>query len=323
MKKIFTLAIAALMGAATMQAQTVTINKADGSSLKFNASEISSIEFNPDEVKADTALFHSFTGWLSVSSGYFTDSYYGDSAQIAVYRVTKGEDESYFATFHDGVWGDGKFDITISNGRITSSGKDSLTMIQHGHTGKYEATMSGPMAKVTISLPSVMRGTTITWTAGAAPQQYAYAGNYTAVDSVNVGGMFPYESSEAVTYKVSANADGTINLTVPAEQLNGTVMGTLYLGSYTINNIAWDSDKNAYFKDYQAKEGVSDTVRFSFVAVNAAGDTTINNTYVMDKEYCQVTVSRGEDGKLHIENMYKMGSMPFQIYATFEANKED
>nr|WP_238300666.1 hypothetical protein [Prevotella micans] len=47
MKKIFTLVIIALTAAVSTQAQTVVINKTDGTSVTYNVSEVQNIAFNP------------------------------------------------------------------------------------------------------------------------------------------------------------------------------------------------------------------------------------------------------------------------------------
>ena len=47
MKKLFTLIAIALMGVANLQAQTVTINKKDGSSVTFETKDIKDIKFVP------------------------------------------------------------------------------------------------------------------------------------------------------------------------------------------------------------------------------------------------------------------------------------
>lgn len=47
MKKIFLLFVVVLTAASYTQAQTVVVNKNDGTSVTFNASDIKSIEFSP------------------------------------------------------------------------------------------------------------------------------------------------------------------------------------------------------------------------------------------------------------------------------------
>ena len=47
MKKFFTLAIVSLLSTAAVQAQKVVINKADGTQVTFQASEITNVQFVP------------------------------------------------------------------------------------------------------------------------------------------------------------------------------------------------------------------------------------------------------------------------------------
>ena len=68
MKKISTLLLL-LVTAFGLQAKNVTINLANGDFVSYTADQISSIEFNAEE----EVLFHEFTGWITVSSGYFSD----------------------------------------------------------------------------------------------------------------------------------------------------------------------------------------------------------------------------------------------------------
>ena len=157
MKKISTLLLL-FVTAFGLQAQNVTINLANGDFVSYTADQISSIEFNAEE----EVLFHEFTGWITVSSGYFSDVYYGDQAVVKVYR--KGE--GYTCRFYDNTWGIGRFDITLAKGQINGTG--TVTMDNHhGGLSPYEATMSGPMTAISINIPGVMGGTTIL--ASAAP----------------------------------------------------------------------------------------------------------------------------------------------------------
>ena len=137
MKKIFILAIIALTYVAAMQAQTVTINKTDGSTIVLQASEINNIVFEPAE----------------------------------------------------------------------------LTEAQK------------------------------------------IAGTYTGKDSINVGGMFPYYAEAEGEYKITANTDGTINVTLPEEKFSQTAIGDLVVGSFTVSNIAWDESAQAFVRNY-SKDGI-------------------------------------------------------------------
>lgn len=135
----------------------------------------------------------------------------------------------------------------------------------------------------------------------------SFAGEYTGINSVSVGDMFTYTAD--ITYKITANEDGTINLHVPSYQLPGTVMGDLTLGEYTVSNIAFDDARSAFYRDY-----VDDGLTFHFTCVSN-GETTMDSDYTF-KPDSNVSIEKGDDG-LKVVNSFKMGSMPFQIVATF------
>ena len=193
MKKIFTLAIIALTYVAAMQAQTVTINKTDGSTIVLQASEINNIVFEPAE----------------------------------------------------------------------------LTEAQK------------------------------------------IAGTYTGKDSINVGGMFPYYAEAEGEYKITANTDGTINVTLPEEKFSKTAIGDLVVGTFTVSNIAWDESAQAFVRNY-SKDGI----KFHFKS------NTMDNDYALDKDNCKMTVKSNADGTVTVLNTYQMGRMPFPIYSTVVVTKK-
>ena len=193
MKKIFILAIIALTYVAAMQAQTVTINKTDGSTIVLQASEINNIVFEPAE----------------------------------------------------------------------------LTEAQK------------------------------------------IAGTYTGKDSINVGGMFPYYAEAEGEYKITANTDGTINVTLPEEKFSQTAIGDLVVGSFTVSNIAWDESAQAFVRNY-SKDGI----KFHFKS------STMDNDYALDKDNCKMTVKSNADGTVTVLNTDQMGRMPFPIYSTVVVTKK-
>ena len=129
--------------------------------------------------------------------------------------------------------------------------------------------------------------------------------------------MFSYTSSEAVTYKVTANEDGTVNLTVPEETFKKTMMGNLTLSSYTISKIPYDESKKAFIKAYK-----DDKIKFHFIIKDDNGAVTSDKEYTFDSRICKVTITKGADGKLTVSNTYQMGKMPFPISGTFTGTKQ-
>ena len=144
-----------------------------------------------------------------------------------------------------------------------------------------------------------------------------FVGSYKGEDKISVGGLFSYTSSEAVTYKVTANEDGTVNLTVPEETFKKTMMGNLTLSSYTISKIPYDESKKAFIKAYK-----DDNIKFHLIIKDDNGAVTSDNEYTFDSRICKVTITKGADGKLTVSNTYQMGKMPFPISGTFTGTKQ-
>jgi len=308
MKKIFTLLLAAAM-TIVASAQTKK-GDIDGDGV-ITVSDITALInyylTGGEEEKVDTTLFHAFDGYIFVTSGYFTNSYYGNNAQLAVYKTSKDE---YIVTFSDPQWGDATF-ADVQVGRELS-GEGTLTMAYRGKVSDYAATISGPMGTPVITLADVMGGTTITFHPGTAPLAYTTEGNYKGTNTVVVGGQYPYDAD--ITYKLTANTDGSINITVPEFQLTGTVMGDLTLGSYTISNIAYDETRGAFYRDY-----TNDGLAMHMTAVN--GDvTTMDSDYTFEANGADIEVKVTESG-ITVVNNFQPGRMPFPIAATFEGTK--
>ena len=144
-----------------------------------------------------------------------------------------------------------------------------------------------------------------------------FVGSYKGEDKISVGGLFSYTSSEAVTYKVTANEDGTVNLTVPEETFKKTMMGNLTLSSYTISKIPYDESKKAFIKAYK-----DDNIKFHLIIKDDNGAVTSDKEYTFDSRICKVTITKGADGKLTVSNTYQMGKMPFPISGTFTGTKQ-
>ena len=268
--------------------------------------DIQEMTFDVVEEQVDTTMLHSFTGYILVSTKYFQNSYYGNKATLGVYRTSKGE---LIVTFSDPTWGDALFG-NVQMGQQLSGEGIILMPDQHSGTVKeYEATISGPMTAPVISIPTVMGGTEITFHVGTAPECYQIAGSHQGDVSVMVGGQFGPYDKQGVTYKIKANADGTINVEIPAYDLPGTVMGDLSLGTYTVSNIAYDEERGAFYRDYS-----NDGLTFHLTAVNN-GETTMDNDYSFT-QLGNIEVKRTETGVTIINN-FQPGAMPFPVVATF------
>lgn len=310
MKKIFTLVIVSFLSALAVQAQSLKVTKTDGSVVTYNASDISKIEFLPSETPSQPKVLHEFTGYLTVTSKMFTNMYYGDAAKMKVLQ----DGNKYVAQFSDAQWGTGSFDITLTGKDISGSGKMKIANPKAGGEAKeYAATMSGSMTNIKITIPELMGGVVINWHYGAVPVALKVSGNYSGSTSLTVGPSFgPYDATN-VSYKITANEDGTINVTTPKESYAGIMMvGNLTIDSYTVKNLSYDKATNSFVRDY-SKDGIK---------VHLKSDGMMK----LDKDYSfqatsKMTVKLGENGALTITNNYNLVGMPMSISATYTGKK--
>ncbi len=311
MKKIFTLVIVSFLSALAVQAQSLKVTKTDGSVVTYNASDISKIEFLPSETPSQPKLKHEFAGYLTVKNRVLDNAHFDTGAKIKVLQ----DGDKFFAEFSDTQWGTGSFVITMANHAINGTGKMKIANPKAGGAmNEYDATMSGSMTEIKISIPSLMGGTDITWHYAEASAASKVAGNYTGTTSLTVGGVFGPFTSATVEYKVTANEDGSINVTASEEKYTGvTVAGNLTLGTYTVKNLAYDKATNSFSRDY-SEDGIKVFFKSDNIGKKEGEDYAFGKTSKM-------TVTFAEDGTLTITNNYKIGAMPFPISATYTGKK--
>ncbi len=311
MKKIFTLVIVSFLSALAVQAQSLKVTKTDGSVVTYNASDISKIEFLPSETPSQPKLIHEFAGYLTVKNRVLDNARFDTGAKIKVLQ----DGDKFFAEFSDTQWGTGSFVITMANHAINGTGKMKIANPKAGGAmNEYDATMSGSMTEIKISIPSLMGGTDITWHYAEASAASKVAGNYTGTTSLTVGGVFGPFTSATVEYKVTANEDGSINVTASEEKYTGvTVAGNLTLGTYTVKNLAYDKATNSFSRDY-SEDGIKVFFKSDNIGKKEGEDYAFGKTSKM-------TVTFAEDGTLTITNNYKIGAMPFPISATYTGKK--
>lgn len=311
MKKIFTLVIVSFLSALAVQAQSLKVTKTDGSVVTYNASDISKIEFLPSETPSQPKLIHEFAGYLTVKNRVLDNVRFDTGAKIKVLQ----DGGKFLAEFSDTQWGTGSFVITMANHAINGTGKMKIANPNGGGAAKeYDATMSGSMREIKISIPLLMGGTDITWHYAEASAASKVAGIYTGTTSLKVGGVFGPFTSATVEYKVTANEDGSINVTASEEKYTGvTVAGNLTLGTYTVKNLAYDKATNSFSRDY-SEDGIK--VHFK----SNGGSMNKDENYEFGKT-SKMTVTLAKDGTLTITNNYKIGAMPFPISATYTGKK--
>ena len=310
MKKIFTLVIVSFLSALAVQAQSLKVTKTDGSVVTYNASDISKIEFLPSETPSQPKLIHEYAGYLPVKNRVLDNVRFDTGAKIKVLQ----DGGKFLAEFSDTQWGTGSFVITMNKHAINGTGKMKIANPRAGGAvEEYDATMSGSMREIKISIPSLMGGTDITWHYAEASAASKVAGNYIGTTALKVGDSFGPFTSATVGYKITANEDGTINVTASEENYTGvTMMGNLTLGTYTVKNLAYDKESNSFVRDYS-----NDGLKVHFKAV---GGMPIDNEYSF-KATSKMVVTVDESGTLTIKNNYSLTRMPFPISATYTGKK--
>ena len=312
MKKIFTLVIVSLLSALAVQAQSLKITKTDGSVVTYNASDISKIEFLPSETPSQPKLIHEFAGYLTVKNKMINNVRYDNGAKIKVLQ----DGGKFLAEFSDTQWGTGSFVITMDNhAAINGTGKMKIANPRAGGAvEEYDATMSGSMTEIKISIPSLMGGTDITWHYAEASAASKVAGSYTGTTSLLVGPAYgPYDASN-VSYKITANEDGTINVTTPTESYAGIMMvGNLTIDSYTVKNLSYDEATHSFIRDYSS-DGLKVHLK------SEGGLMSLNKDYAFESP-SKIIVKLDENGTLTITNRYKLKRMPMSISATYTGKK--
>ena len=311
MKKIFTLVIVSFLSALAVQAQSLKVTKTDGSVVTYNASDISKIEFLPSETPSQPKLIHEFAGYLTVKNRVLDNVRFDTGAKIKVLQ----DGGKFFAEFSDTQWGTGSFVITMANHAINGTGKMKIANPKAGGAmNEYDATMSGSMTEIKISIPSLMGGTDITWHYAKASAASKVAGNYTGTTSLEVVGMPGSYTSPTVEYKVTANEDGSINVTASEEKYTGVPMvGNLTIGTYTVKNLAYDKATNSFSRDYSSDD-------LKVYLKSEGGIMSLNNNYAFESP-SKIIVKLDENGTLTITNRYKLKRMPMSISATYTGKK--
>ncbi|MDE5998992.1 MAG: calycin-like domain-containing protein [Bacteroidaceae bacterium] len=248
-------------------------------------------------------------GYIFVSSGFFTDSYYGDHAQLSI----REENGQWTVLFQDPQWGNATFEnvkIDMPHFSYVASGTGTIVMkdLHSGTESSYDATISGDVTNPTITAQIGKMGTvTIQFFAGPASEACKLHGNYKGTNSVIVGGTYgPYTAD--ITCKVTANPDATLNVEIPEYVLNGTEMGNLTLGKVTIKGVHYDSANDRFFRPYGKLDKL--TMHFNSDMMNSDTDAPFT-------EDSEIEVKITETG-IKIINTFRVGGMPFPIVATFE-----
>lgn len=125
---------------------------------------------------------------------------------------------------------------------------------------------------------------------------------------VNVaGGTY---SAPSVTFWTRTYTDGDatkVDVQVPAYVLEGTPMGNISVGGYTVQGLTWDETLEAYNKDYS-----NDDLSLYF-----SNGSSITGDYPLSKPGQKITVKFNGTSVSSLVNTFQPGNMPFVIISTF------
>ena len=125
---------------------------------------------------------------------------------------------------------------------------------------------------------------------------------------VNVaGGTY---SAPSVTFVTRTYLDGEttkVDVQVPSYVLEGTPMGNISVGGYTVQGLTWYEDLGAYFKDY-SNDGLS---------LNFSNGANLNGEYPLNKPGQTMAVEFSGTSISSLVNTFQPGNMPFAIISAF------
>lgn len=183
MKKLFTLIAVALLGTIGLEAQTITITKADGSSITLAGTGVKSIAYSPAEayMGTDTVCINNMPAWTY-------------AAENIVYGITKNSDGTIDVTKPEEVFANTVIG-TITQGTYTVKG---LTYDEA--TKSYVRDYAGDNTVVshikTVSNGKVNMDKDYTFSKGKLVVKLAEDGSVTVTDTYSFGSMpFPIYST--------------------------------------------------------------------------------------------------------------------------------
>jgi len=120
---------------------------------------------------------------------------------------------------------------------------------------------------------------------------------------------------ESVTYNVRTYPDGDVtklDVEVPTFSMAGTTIGDLTSGGYTVKGLTMDADKGGYYRDYH-----EDGIKMHFQAGRIDGDYALSAAADQLGNQVNYMLVSFDQKAINIKNVFKPGSMPFAIDATF------
>ena len=209
---------------------------------------------------------------------------------------------------YDGVtWPDQTWSATVAD----ASGAEK-TITGTSLAGSF--THTGGIYKLNLS---------VTFSYGAMPMPITYSieGYYvkrnTAKVSVTIGGKFGPYTCEAANFdtRLYHDGDGTkLDIAMHGYSLDGTVMGNIAIGGYTVKALEYSEDMGGYYRNY-ANDGLKVHIKAS-----QGGTSTMDADYSLSEGSQNILVKTSGTSVDCAVNNFRPGAMPFPITATFGNN---
>lgn len=246
---------------------------------------------------------NTYAGYVYASFAYVSD-YYSGSGKL----IVSMKNEVYSIKFSNEQWGEATFEKVAVGDKLEGTGTITVPARHGGEPTTYEATLSGTLIQPVITVPKLMQGgTTITFYLGAFPAEKV-ANTFSGTNTVTVGGQWTYTAD--IDCEITANKDGSINLSLPEYTLDDTMMGDLTLGAYTIPYIPYITEKEAFYKIY-GRDKLTEHIK-----AEKDGSVNMDNDYTFTDD-SEITIEVTSTG-IKVTNSFSFGKMNLTIVTTFE-----
>lgn len=236
------------------------------------------------ETPVSQLIAGSYSGYSSASFKYSTTPLCTNGETVA---IVANNDGTVNVTLTSGTWGT----TTVNNANVVASessyaitGTGSIEMGMHsGETTSYECTLTGSLSSdkktynLVVTVPSVMGGTTITFTNGVASTAQILQGSLSGTATMKMKYMPNGIDYTGQTTSITANEDGTVNLSYEFTSTDESG-ATSSMGEITLSNVSLTEEGDNY--TFSVAEA---TFNMGMSSTHSPYDCTVVGTISKDK----------------------------------------
>lgn len=200
------------------------------------------LTFQNGAAPVEMVLAGSYSGWTQADAAYFKAMVNNEVDKVV---ITDNDDATIKVVYTSGTWGTATFEsvsVTEGNEGYVMESEGTVSMASHGGDAKdYDCVMKATISKdkstyvFSFDIPSVMGGTQLTFQNGKAPLSLVLAGSYKGWSNASCT-YFQNRASDGDTIVMTANADGTVNISYASATW----------GNGTFANVALSSTDDGY-----------------------------------------------------------------------------